>query len=369
MLPELPSGGKPTSSSTSSGRCAVVRLTEQFPGWMLWHVMLGSPALALLGHILSLMRQSPVTVLVTVSLLAASSLTLQTPTDRIWSPGIYDGDALDDAIALLSAPGEVAAPPGALILAVPGGARVGLVARTAPATSEVPASLTRHFRSPPLPDRSGTGHAVGRPRPPGRVLTSRSQTGEDRVPSPICRLPDQSTQEEFPDGASYSESCHDALVHRCHHRRVRDDAHLVDARLDVLRAMSAPDAEVSPTMPAGSEFSNGPTTPGGMSKGSMPASSEFSNGPSSGGGAERTRSLPAATSATVRSSSSARSRRDSAPPTPRVAKSRSNGLRVDSASASMPARALDHLAGLREHLSARSSFQPSLFALDNRLRS
>jgi hypothetical protein len=108
----------------------------------------GAPVL---DHVLSLMRQSPVAVLVALSLLATSSLALQTPTDSFWSPGIYDGDDPDDAIALLSDPGEVAAPPGALVLAVPGGARVSLVARRVSAPSEVTASLTRHFRSPPLP--------------------------------------------------------------------------------------------------------------------------------------------------------------------------------------------------------------------------
>jgi hypothetical protein len=106
---------------------------------------------ALAGHVPSLMRQSPVAVLLALSLLAASSLALQTPTDPLWSPGIYDGDDLDDAIALLGDPGEVAAPLGPLTLFVPGGARVSLVASTASATSEVPASLARHFRSPPLP--------------------------------------------------------------------------------------------------------------------------------------------------------------------------------------------------------------------------
>lgn len=51
--------------------------------------------------------------------------------------------------------------------------------------------------------------------------------------------------------------------------------------------MSVPDADVSVKMPAGSEFSNGPTTPGGLVKSGVPSAGEFSNGPSSGGGAKK----------------------------------------------------------------------------------
>jgi hypothetical protein len=140
---------------------------------MLWHVMARAGTLvacgrrseagepdstgrshlieALAGCFPALLRRSPVAVLLALSLLAANALALHTPTDPVWSPGIYDEDVFDDTIALLSDPGEVAGPPRALGPIAPVGRLIGLVATTASAPSDVPASLARHFRSPPLP--------------------------------------------------------------------------------------------------------------------------------------------------------------------------------------------------------------------------
>ena len=106
---------------------------------------------ALAGQFPAVFRRSPVAILLALSLLGANALALQVPTDPVWSPGVYDDDALDDATALLSDLTAVAGPPGVLAPIAPGGGLLGLVATTASATSDVPASLARHFRSPPLP--------------------------------------------------------------------------------------------------------------------------------------------------------------------------------------------------------------------------
>jgi hypothetical protein len=106
---------------------------------------------ALAGHFPAVFRQLPVAIVLALSLLAANAVALQAPTDPVWSPGVYDDDALDDATALLSASSEVAGPPAVLGPITPGGGLLGLVATIASATSDVPASLARHFRSPPLP--------------------------------------------------------------------------------------------------------------------------------------------------------------------------------------------------------------------------
>ena len=123
---------------------------------MLGHVMARSHLIEALvahaGHLPSLLRRPPVAILLALSFLATNALALQTPTDPAWSPGIYDNDDLDDGIALLlSEPGQLAGPPDALGPIVPGGRILGLVATAASSTSDVPASLARHFRSPPLP--------------------------------------------------------------------------------------------------------------------------------------------------------------------------------------------------------------------------
>jgi hypothetical protein len=59
-------------------------------------------------------------------------------------------------------------------------------------------------------------------------------------------------------------------------------------------ASPMPDAQATASTPgveapATSEFSQGPSTPGGMGKGNAPATSEFSQGPASGGGVDKGR--------------------------------------------------------------------------------
>jgi hypothetical protein len=59
-------------------------------------------------------------------------------------------------------------------------------------------------------------------------------------------------------------------------------------------ASPMPDAQAAASTPgvkapAPSEFSLGPSTPGGLEKGKAPAPSEFSQGPASGGGVDKGR--------------------------------------------------------------------------------
>jgi hypothetical protein len=59
--------------------------------------------------------------------------------------------------------------------------------------------------------------------------------------------------------------------------------------MSLSRPGGASEATVGVQMPATSEFSNGPTTAGGLAVDRMPDGSEFSSGPSSGGGAAKSR--------------------------------------------------------------------------------
>lgn len=60
----------------------------------------------------------------------------------------------------------------------------------------------------------------------------------------------------------------------------------MNASMPASVSLGEPDV-VHVQMPAGSEFSNGPSTPGGAEKASLPSGSEFSSGPASGGGAKK----------------------------------------------------------------------------------